>query len=134
LKQSDDWTFDIDNDFAEQLCNISLPPTLTNQSRVLDDCDCCTALFDLSEGNASYSSAFVNRPYESIRLSDIREAAEICQLCKFVLQATAPYNDSASEDLELHRNGATLRMGYDGPRILRLCADPGQFRLLPLDD
>jgi hypothetical protein len=64
LKQSDDWTFDIDNDFAEQLCNISLPPTLTNQSRVLDDCDCCTTLFDLSEGNASYSSAFFNRPYE----------------------------------------------------------------------
>lgn len=155
--QSEDWTIEFNNDFAEHLCTFSLPPTLTNHCHVLDNCGCCTILFDLSGRNTTRSSAYDNHPrprgsiasygpgyvpptpslYEtegkSVRLSDIRKAAEICRLCKFVLHATTPYNDSTSEDLELYRDGATLRMGRDGPRISRLCADAGQFCFLLLD-
>ena len=60
------------------------------------------------------------------RLSNIRTASESCLLCELLLCATEPYRHDAGVKAELVRDGAALRIGQTGPRILRLCADLGE--------
>jgi hypothetical protein len=80
---------------------------------------------------------------QKARLSDIRTASESCLLCEMLFRAAEPYRDDASANTELVRDGAALRVGQKGPRVLRLCADSGEclqsllstgrnYRLLPI--
>jgi hypothetical protein len=58
-------------------------------------------------------------------LSDIRTAAESCQLCEMILRALQlnPNNDDLN--VNIVREGAALHIRQGGTRILRFCASPG---------
>jgi hypothetical protein len=60
------------------------------------------------------------------RLSDIRTASESCPLCEFLFRATKRYRDDAGANVELVHDSTALRIGHQGPRVLRLFADPGE--------
>ena len=63
---------------------------------------------------------------QKARLSDIRTASESCPLCEFLFRAAERYRDDAGANAELVQDGAALRIGHQGPRVLRLCVDPGE--------
>jgi hypothetical protein len=108
--------YTFDNDLAQKLYRALLLRILLDHSDTVRCCACCSAFVDTS-------TKATNR---KARLSDIRTASESCPLCEILLCAAEHYRDDVGPDAELVREGAALRIGRKGPRILRLCTDPSQ--------
>jgi hypothetical protein len=133
-EQTDDWVYTFDNNFAEKLYGASPLRVLPEHSGTVRCCACCSALVDTSAKVAKYgASVYLPRvANHTARLSDIRTASESCPLCEILLRAAQRYRDDIGPDAELVREGAAIRIGQKGPRILRLCVDPGQCPEPPL--
>ena len=116
--------FNFNNSFAWKLYSVLSIPVLQGSASTVPCCACCSALVDVSTWLA----------YSKARLSDLRIASNSCMLCKFLLQAAERSLHGIGAESELVRTGAALRIGYEGPRILRLCIVPGQYPQTVLSD
>lgn len=46
-------------------------------------------------------------------------------LCKLLVQTAERFHENQNADLSVVRDGAALRLGLKGPRMLRFCSDVG---------
>ena len=60
-----------------------------------------------------------------MRLSETRVASRSCVLCNLLVQVAERFHDDENDDPNIVRDGAALRLGHEGPRMLRLCSDVG---------
>ena len=92
---------------------------LDDHSSTVRPCACCSVLVDL----------VTKHQRTRARLSEIRVASRSCALCKLLVQTAERFyeneNENENADLSVVRDGAALRLGLEGPRMLRLCSDVG---------
>jgi hypothetical protein len=90
---------------------------LPDQPAVVQCCTCCSTL-------VNGTSEFAER---SVSLSDICTSAESCQICELIVRTLQRCRHEDKRNVDIVREGAALRVGREGPRILRFCADPDQY-------
>jgi hypothetical protein len=111
------WSFTFDNDFARTLHGVLPQRRLQDYSSTVHLCACCRTLVD----------PVTKQRNPQARLSEIRVASRSCALCKLLIRTAERFhkNENENADLSVVRDGAALRLGRDGPRMLRLCSDVG---------
>ena len=68
----------------------------------------------------------IQSEYRKARLSNVRLASGSCTICKLLVKVAERFHDHMDPDPELVLdNYHTLRVGKEGPRVLRLCLDVG---------
>jgi hypothetical protein len=107
--RGDEWTYTVDNDFAKDLFE-TLPWDIPSQRRV--------------SGQLCLSCDDILHFDHHVSLSELRATSNHCQLCE-LLHAIERYDKDNQEKIHIVRAGSSLKLGGDGPRILRLCSDPG---------
>jgi hypothetical protein len=88
---------------------------LEDHSSIVRPCACCRIFVD----------PVTEQQYPQARFSKTRVASRSCVLCKFLVQVAERFHNDGNVDPSIIRDGATLRLGYEGPRMLRLCSDVG---------
>ena len=59
----------------------------------------------------------------NVNLSEVRAAEKSCQLCALLLRTLKRYRNDDEPYVQIVRKCSALKIGHEGPRILRLFSD-----------
>ena len=106
-----DWEYTVDNDFAKDLLGIVADNGSSENVVSGESCTVCNNIL---------------HPDRLVSQSDLCPTANDCQLCKLLTDALKQHGEGAQDKIYFGRVGLALKI-KDGPRILRLCSEPGLF-------
>jgi hypothetical protein len=116
--EQQDWCFTFNNKFAQVLHGALSERISQDHASTILSCACCSVLIDPVIRRWNYTP-------KRVRLSEIRAALASCTLCKLLVQVAERFHNDTDADTKLVLDRAAVRLGEEGPRILRLCSDIG---------
>jgi hypothetical protein len=82
---------------------------------------CC--LFSL----CCHNCALITAATFSTNLSDAIVAGKTCRICALLVHSTKGYYSNNESNVHIVKERSWLKIGSEGPRILRLCKDAGEY-------